>query len=564
MKLSEMEYRRPNLDETLTQLTALCAELKQAHSDRAALAAFNKAQRVSRNIATMATLAEIRHTIDTRDAFYEEENAFFDDNAPKLHDKELDIYRAVLASPYRAQLGEALGALALEKMEVDVKASSPEILPLMAEENALTTAYEKLYASAQIPFDGKKLTVSEMGLYKQSTDRAVRRTAYEAEGAWWDENRAELDDLFDKLIKNRTAQAKLLGYDSFVELGAIRMRRVGYSLADMAEYRAQIKAEVVPVVAKLKAQQHARTGITDPKLYDDAFSFANGNAKPCGTPDEILAAGREMYKRLSADTAEFIDEMFRNELFDVLSKPGKAPGGYCTYLPDYKLPFIFSNFNTTSDDVDVLTHEAGHAFAAYIAAKQDLPAVLEEPGMESCEIHSMSMEFLTRDYHTLFFGVDTGKYELTHTEEAIFFLPYGTMVDEFQHIVYANPTLSPEERNAVWAKLEKEYRPWIDASGLPFYGRGAGWQRQLHIYEYPFYYIDYCLAQTVALQFFMASEQDREDAWKRYMALVTAAGTKTYPQLVELAGFDNPFVPGTMKKLAENVSAWITQHDEQH
>ena len=406
-----------------------------------------------------------------------------------------------------------------------------------------------------------KNTVSQMSLYKQNPDRAVRKAAYEAEGAWFDAHRAELDELYDKLVKNRTAQARKLGYENFIPLGAIRMRRIGYTLEDMAAYRAQIKKDFVPVVAELKKLQYARTGVADPKFYDDAFCFADGNPAPHGTPEEILAAGREMYHALSPETAEFIDEMFDGGLFDVLSKEGKAPGGYCTYLADYKAPFIFSNFNGTSDDVDVLTHEAGHAFAAWVAARKHLPMILEKPGMESCEIHSMSMEFLTAEHHEKFFGTDTPRYELAHAEDAMYFLPYGTMVDEFQHIMYAEPDLTPGERNAVWAKLESEYRPWLDFAGLPFYGRGAGWQRQLHIYEVPFYYIDYCLAQTVALQFFTAFLHDKKDAWRRYLALVGEAGGKTYPGLVAAAGLDSPFAPGTLAKLGKEVGAWIAAQD---
>ena len=481
MKFEQMQYARPDFDAARETFASLRARIAAAPDAQAQLEAFREFETLSRHISTMSTLAEIRHTVDTRDAFYEAEREFFDANSPALGEAQLDVYRALLASPFRTQLEQALGRLTFEKMEVDVKSSDPAILELMAEENALTTAYEKLYASALIEFDGRKNTVSQMSLYKQNPDRAVRKAAYEAEGAWFDAHRAELDELYDKLVKNRTAQARKLGYENFIPLGAIRMRRIGYTLEDMAAYRAQIKKDFVPVVAELKKLQYARTGVADPKFYDDAFCFADGNPAPHGTPEEILAAGREMYHALSPETAEFIDEMFDGGLFDVLSKEGKAPGGYCTYLADYKAPFIFSNFNGTSDDVDVLTHEAGHAFAAWVAARKDLPMILEEPGMESCEIHSMSMEFLTAEHHEKFFGTETPRYELAHAEDAMYFLPYGTMVDEFQHIMYAEPDLTPGERNAVWAKLESEYRPWLDFAGLPFYGRGAGWQRQLHI-----------------------------------------------------------------------------------
>lgn len=561
MKFSEMQYARPDLEQTLSALTWLREQIETADSAEAQLDLYASFDTLCRHVSTMATLAEIRHTVDTRDAFYEKEREFFDENSPVLADRQLDVYRALLASPFRKEMEEKLGSIVFDKMEIDVKSQTPEVLELMAEENRLTTAYQKLYASAQIPFDGKVLTVSQMAPYKMDPDRAVRKAAYEAEGAWFDSHRKELDELYDKLVKNRTRQARTMGYENFIPLGAIRMRRIGYTLEDMAAYRAGVKRDIVPVVARLKALQHARTGVQDPKFYDDGFCFAQGNPAPKGTPDEILAAGRKMYQELSPETAAFIQEMFASECFDVLSKPGKAPGGYCTYLPDYKQPFIFSNFNATADDVDVLTHEAGHAFAAWVAAKRELPAIVEEPGMESCEIHSMSMEFLTSDYHHLFFREDTDRYQLSHAEDAICFLPYGTMVDEFQHIVYANPDMSCDERNEVWARLEKEYRPWIDFDGLPFYGRGAGWQRQLHIYEVPFYYLDYCLAQTVALQFFTAFLKDKEDAWNRYLALVEKAGTESYPGLVAAAGFESPFREGTLRRLGGEVADWIEQQD---
>ena len=561
MKFEQMQYARPDFDAARETFASLRARIAAAPDAQAQLEAFREFETLSRHISTMSTLAEIRHTVDTRDAFYEAEREFFDANSPALGEAQLDVYRALLASPFRTQLEQALGRLTFEKMEVDVKSSDPAILELMAEENALTTAYEKLYASALIEFDGRKNTVSQMSLYKQNPDRAVRKAAYEAEGAWFDAHRAELDELYDKLVKNRTAQARKLGYENFIPLGAIRMRRIGYTLEDMAAYRAQIKKDFVPVVAELKKLQYARTGVADPKFYDDAFCFADGNPAPHGTPEEILAAGREMYHALSPETAEFIDEMFDGGLFDVLSKEGKAPGGYCTYLADYKAPFIFSNFNGTSDDVDVLTHEAGHAFAAWVAARKDLPMILEEPGMESCEIHSMSMEFLTAEHHEKFFGTDTPRYELAHAEDAMYFLPYGTMVDEFQHRIYAEPDLTPAGRNAVWLELETKYRPYIDQSGIPYLERGTRWQYQMHIYETPFYYIDYCLAQTAAFQFLLASQDDYDDAFARYLHLSEQGGEKLWTELLTEAGFRSPFEPGALAQLAAQVEPLIRRQN---
>ncbi len=561
MKFSQIPYTRPDLAAAAAAYEDITARIRRGASAGEVLEQFRRAEQLDAQLDTAYTVAYIRNTVDTRDAFYAAEQQFFDENLPALADKQLDVYRAVLASPFRAELADALGALALEKMDVAARAQSPAVLELMARENALTTEYQKLYASAQIPFAGRTLTVAQLAPYKEDPSRSLRREALEAEGTWFDEHRKEFDELYEELVHNRTAQARAMGYEDFCPLGAIRMGRVGYTLADMAAYRGQIKRDVVPVAAGLKALQHRRTGIGAPKFYDEAFAFPDGNARPTGTPEEILAAGRQMYRALSPQTAEFIDIMFENELFDVLAKPGKAPGGYCTGLRAYKMPFIFSNFNGTSGDVDVLTHEAGHAFADYVSARLEIPDILRQPGMESCEIHSMSMEFLTSDYHRLFFGPATAKYQLAHAEDALFFLPYGTMVDEFQHEVYKNPAMTPAERNGVWAALERQYRPWIDFDGLPFYGRGAGWQRQLHIYQTAFYYIDYCLAQTVALQFFTAWLHDKQDAWNRYLALVNAAGTKTYPGLVAAAGFASPFAPGTMKTVARAVGAWCEEQN---
>ena len=294
--------------------------------------------------------------------------------------------------------------------------------------------------------------------------------------------------------------------------------------------------------------------------YDDSVMFPDGNAAPEGTPDEILAAGRRMYHELSPETAEFIDVMFDGELFDVLSKPGKAPGGYCTGLPDYKVPFIFSNFNATAGDVDVLTHEAGHAFADFRALKFNYPMMLQSPNMESCECHSMSMEFLTQDYHKYFFGAQTKKYEYYHCADSLMFVPYGCMVDEFQHLMYENEELTPEQRNETWLKLEQKYRPWIDFDNLPFYGRGAGWQRQLHIYLYPLYYIDYCMAQTVAFQFWIASLHDRKDAWARYLRFVDAGGTKTFAELCRDSDIRLPYDEGCIRAVGSEISAWLAEN----
>lgn len=560
-KFSEMKYTRPDVGKVTEAYRRLTARAEKAESGRELADIFKEHTKLDDEFSTAARLAQIRHTLDTRDEFYDAENDFFDQEGPGVGNAQLALYRALLANPNKEGLAAEYGEILLQKMEVAAASASEEVLELMQQENALASRYQKLYAGGQVQFDGKSLTLPEMGPYKQSLDRAARKAAFEADGRFFDDNREELDEIYTKMIENRNAQARKLGYESYVPLSYLRMGRLGYNAADVKSFREQVARDVTPLAHEAMKEQFARIGLPDAKFYDSTVSFKDGNPIPHGTAPELLAKAVQMYRELSPETARFIDFMTESELFDLESRPGKAPGGYCETIPGYGAPFVFSNFNGTSGDVDVLTHEAGHAFQAWVAAGQGMCQELANPGLESCEIHSMSMEFLTSPWHHLFFGKDTAKYALAHAQEALTFLPYGCMVDEFQHIVYAQPHLTPDERNRIWLDLERKYRPWNDFDGLPFYGRGAGWQRQLHIYQYPFYYIDYCLAQFVSLQFFAAHLNDPADAWQRYLALVKKGGSDTYAGLVKAAGFTVPFEQGAIAPVARQVFDWVKEQN---
>lgn len=557
MKFSEMPYVRPDLAAFQAKAEEIAQKIAGAASAQEQIDAVLAFDQVQAEMSTATSLAYVRHTIDTRDEFYDKENDYADEIAPAVQEAEQKVTKALLASPFRAELEDRFGKLLFTNLEIAVRTFDPKNMALMQEENKLQSEYQKLYASALVEWNGEKLPLPKLGPYKQSPDRAVRKAAYEAEGKWFDSHQAELDELYDKLVKNRTAQAKNMGYDNYLKLGYDRLGRNCYGPAQVAAFRDQIAQDMVPIVAKVKKDQEKRLGVEKLKFWDDILLFSDGNADPQGTADEILAAGKQMYHELSPETAEFADFLWGNELLDVLSKEGKAPGGYCTEFRSYKAPFIFSNFNGTSGDVDVLTHEAGHAFAGFRAMRKGYLGNMTSPTIEACEVHSMSMEFLTAPWHEKFFGPLTRKYELGHCEDALIFIPYGCMVDEFQHRMYENPELTPAQRNQLWLDLEKKYRPWIDFEDLPFYSRGAGWQRQLHIYLYPLYYIDYCMAQTVAFQFWIASMKDRPDAWARYLRFADAGGTRTFEGLVEEAGLKVPYAPGCIREIGEAISNWI-------
>ena len=404
MKFSEMPYSRPDMEALAAATTQTLEAMKAAPNAAGQIAAYDAYEKKMQTAGTMQQIAYIRHTINTKDEFYNAENDYMDEIGPKLQELSHRVNTALLESPYRAELERHYGALMFKNLEIAARSFSPAIVELMQEENKLVSEYQNLYASATVEFDGKTMPLPLLGPYKQDPDRAVRKAAYEADAKFFDSHREELDTLYDKLVKVRDAQAKKMGLPNYIPLGYDRMGRNCYTAKDVAAFRDQIAEDMVPIVAKVKEAQRRRIGVEKLAFYDEPISFADGNAVPEGTPDEILAAGKKMYQELSPETAEFIDFMFENELFDVLSRDGKAPGGYCTEIADYKSPFIFSNFNATAGDVDVLTHEAGHAFEAYRAFKQELPSLLHSPTIEACECHSMSMEFLTAPWHHLFFG----------------------------------------------------------------------------------------------------------------------------------------------------------------
>ena len=561
MKFNEMTYTRPDIDALLARCRELAAKAAAAPDGDALVRLYYEQSEAFAEYNTAANLANIHYTCDTRDEYWKAEQDFFDANGPAVTNASVEISRAFLANPHVDALTEKFGTTCVAGMKNAVLSMDDRTVELQQQFNALVSRYQQIYGGALVELDGKQLTIPQLGPYKEDLDPAVRRAAYEAEAGYFDAHRAELDELYGQIVQNLNAQARVMGYHDYSELSYVRMNRIGYGPEEIRKFRDQVANDVVPQLQKVMALRAKRTGIAHPAFTDLPILFRDGNPKPIPGYKARMDAARTMYHELSPETAEFIDFMQDNELFDVESRPGKMSGGYMTSLPSYKAPFIFANWNDTSGDVDVLTHECGHAFEGYVAERDPaIPADLECPGMESAEIHSMAMEFLTAPWHHLLFGRDTDKYALLHAEDSFVFLAYGCEVDEFQHIMYQNPDLTPDERNAEWLKLEKKYRPWIDFDNLPFYGRGAGWQRQLHIYECPFYYIDYCLSTMAALQFFLLSLTDHKDAWARYLRLVRRAGTASYTELLETAGLKVPFEEGSIKGIAQQMTDWLENH----
>lgn len=560
-KFSELEYERIDIDalkEDCRELFSAFETVRDAEGQNKIITEIN---RIRNRCDSMISLARIRHTLDTADEFYDKENDFVDEAAPLFQGIVNDFYKLLVQSRFREELEKKWGKQLFKIAELQLQTFSDEVIADLQEENKLTSRYEKLKAEAVIMFEGEERNLFQMGPFTVSRDRETRKRAQEAVAAFYAENEAVFDSIYNDLVQLRHRTARKLGFKNFVKLGYARMSRTDYGEEQTANYRQQVLESIVPLASRLRKRQAQRLGLHSLKYYDELLGFRTGNPTPQGDPKWILKQGRRMYKELSPETDEFFQFMIDNELLDLETKKGKAYGGYCDYMAEFQFPFIFSNFNGTSEDIGVLTHEAGHAFQAYMSRGFEIPEY-HFPTTEACEIHSMSMEFLTWPWMEIFFGKEQSKYKFSQLNEALLFIPYGVTVDEFQHWVYEHPNVTPAERKAAWRRIEKKYLPDKDYDSNGFLDKGGFWFRQGHIFSDPFYYIDYALAQICAFEFWARSEENRQRAWKDYLTLCEMGGRLSFIELIKLANLHNPFESGTIEKIIAPISKWIDQIDD--
>lgn len=548
MKFNEYPYSRPDLEQTCQEIDAIVAAVAQAKTFPQAddgLAAFEALQK---RLQTMYSVASIRFTLNTADEFYKGEQDYYDETMPLIEERAVRVYKALLACPFRKEIDKKYGSQFLSQAEIAVKRVSPELIPFMQEENRLRSEYQALASSMSVEYQGEKCNNYGLLKFMEHPDRDIRQGAFHAWAGWFAENEEKLGALYDRLVHLRDTMGKALGYADFTPLGYLNMSRSDYGPEQVKKYREQVVKYIVPVCTELHKRQAKRIGVDHLRYYDESFLFPDGNADPIGDRAYLVEAASKMYHEMSKETGEFFDFMIGHELLELDTKPNKAVGGYCTFMPDYDSPFIFSNFNGSAADAGVLTHEAGHAFEVYCASRQ-------QPLIEYCwstsevnEIHSMSMEYFTYPWMGLFFGKGEKKNRFTHMSQALEFIPYGCCVDEYQHIVYANPGLTPAQRTAAWKELEKKYLPDRDYDGVDVMERGGFWMQKLHIFLNPFYYIDYTLASMGAFEFFGRMQENRQQAWADYCKLCRAGGSLPYLELLKLANLSNPFEEGTVQK----------------
>lgn len=545
MKISEIKYVRPDKEQVLAHLADIRQRMENAQTLEDFYAVHDKYKAYSEDLGTNMRIAFIRFTQDTRNEFYAAEQDYLDEIGPEISVANAKIANCYLTSKFRKQLEERFPAVMFKNLQMAVDAADPRIVEDRVEENKVTTSYTKLMSSIIIDFEGEKLTMAGIGKYFTSTDRDLRKRAVYAWGQAIEDNKEQLDEIYDKLVKIRTRMGRKLGYDGFAPLGYLQMQRNCYTKEDIARFRENVLKYLVPLASKIRNKVGKELGIDKQYYYDNSI-FTVEEPKPIGTPQQMFDNASKMYNEMSEETGKLFDTMRESECFDVMSREGKWGGGYCEGLPKYKLPFILANWNGSAGDVDVLTHEFGHAlefYKSFFIESEFLCSI----SMETAEVHSMSMEFLAYPWIDLFFGDKTPEYKFYHIGGAVTFIPYGTIVDWFQQSCYDNPDMTPAERNEMYNKMEKQFLPHMTTEGIPALQDGRRWQRQAHIFESPFYYIDYCFAQFTALQFLALSQEDYKGAFAKYIKFLNFGGTKPFTELLSECGLLSPFEEESFK-----------------
>jgi M3 family oligoendopeptidase len=559
MIYNDFHYERLDLEKSRYLINEVISDFKNAKSADKQIEAIKMVDSFSRDYMTYQAMASLNFSRNINDVDAKAEKDYYDSISPDIRELYDRFDKVLHKSKFKKNIIDEYGNTFLNQIEISLKTFDSKIKNLLKREIELKNDYTKLTAGAKINYEGKDYNLAGLGPFHSHTNRDIRKKSYEARYRWFKNNEQELDNIYDKLVKLRHKIAVILGYENFIKLGYDRMGRSDYGPEEVSNFRKQIVEQVVPIVSKLHDQKKDILGL-DKLYFYDGINFRDGDPKPKGSPNELIKAAQEMYHELSPETGEFFDKMVDEELMDLVNRDGKRPGGFCTSFPKYDRPYIFSNFNGTDHDITVLTHEAGHAFQNY--SSTHLPLVnYHWPTMEAAEIHSMSMEFFTWPWMKKFFKEDTEKFKYKHISGSLSFLPYGACVDHFQHWVYENPEVSPKERKDKWLELESIYMPWRAYDDMVFIKDGGVWQGQLHIYQMPFYYIDYTLAQTCAFQFWIKNEKDHDSAWQDYLNLCRAGGSLSFVNLVKLAKLSSPFEDGCLENVVKYVNKWLENFD---
>jgi len=489
---------------------------------------------------------------DMRDETNESADKYFREKvSPVFYEPEHRLVSAFLASKHRSELTKKYGEQLVPAYETELKPLDPINTKLRTQTSKLSTTYDKLVAEAMIKIRGEEMTLWKARSLTTSPDRALRKAAYLAIRGWFLEHHDELAKIYDKLVKIRHKMGRNVGYDNYIELAYQNMGRTDYDALAVKQFRDSVRQYLVPLNRRLGRTQARALKLKKLRPWDS--SYDPRTTLPLGIVPiaNQTSQARRLFTKLSPELRAHFQSMLDKGCIDLENRPGKKAGAYCTSFSDEAKVAVFCNSTGDADDIHILTHEMGHAFQGL--ESRDIEAVdLQWGAADFCEVHSTSMEFLSLPHIEEFFTEENAdKFRLGRWQSAIGIICYVAVVDEFQHWVYENPGASIPDRDAKWCQISDLYLQDIDYSGYEDYQK-TRWYMQPHIFGMPFYYIDYALAETVALQIAMIDSKNHSRAIRIYMKLCRIGGTKSFLKAIKQSKLGSPFEPKLIKELADH------------
>ncbi len=499
---------------------------------------------------------QIKMTCDTENKQLEEAfNYFFTEIQPNIQPYTDALNRKLIGSPLLHELDSEKYFTYLRSIRKSIELFREENIALQAEIAVLQQQFGQISGAMLINVNGKEYTIQQAGKFLESHDRALREEVYRKIQERRLQDKGKLDELYDKLVSLRHREAANAGFDNYRDYRFKELGRFDYTKEDCYQFHDAVKQHVLPLVNRIYADKKSRLGVDTLRPWDlEAEPAGTSPLNPFKTGEELLQKTIDCFNRLSPFFGDCLVKMKAMQHLDLESRKGKAPGGYKCPLAESGAPFIFMNAAGQMSDVTTMVHEGGHAVHSFLSHSLELNGFKEYP-MEIAEVASMAMELFSMDQWEAFFdnADDLKKARIHQLERVITIFPWIAIIDKFQHWVYEHPNHTHEERTTAWMAVLHEFSDGIiDYSGLENF-RSNAWQRQLHLFEVPFYYIEYGIAQLGAIGMWMQYKHDRQQALDNYCNALSMGGTKTLPELYKIAGLEFDFSPEKIKVLMQFV-----------
>ena len=484
---------------------------------------------------------------------------FVEQVQPELAKVGDSLNRKLAESPYADELDSVEYNVLLRDTRMGISIFREENIALGTELTKLGQRYNEICGAMTVQFDGEERTMQQMGKYLQVNDREVRESAYRAVGERRFQDAEEIDELYDKMIALRHQVAQNAGYENFRDYTFDSKRRFDYTPNDCEAFQTAIEQICVPLMREIDGERRDALGLKALRMWDMGHDVQGRNPlQPFTEVEEMVAGTSRMFHRLSSELGEFFDSLRDGTSLDLDSRKGKAPGGYQLQRDHSRKPFIFMNATGLQRDLETMVHEAGHAFHSIYADEIPLVDYRSAP-IEFCEVAAMSMELLTHDFLDEFYSSDDANRAVReHLEGIVSILAWIATIDAFQHWIYTNPGHSKEERHQQWLNLGDRFGSILDWTGFEDW-RKVGWQRQLHLFSYPFYYIEYGIAQLGALQLWLQYQKNPQTALDNYAKSMRLGGSRPLPELFEAGEMSFDLGNSTVQGLIDAVRAELDE-----